>query len=271
MTHAAGPARPAARTAWLRPAALGILLCGLVVAAVVVGVPDGQALREDVAGLGPLAPLVFVLLYAAVILLPLPKNVLTAVAGLMFGLVEGVLLVLPGAMLGALAAFAVGRWLGRDAVERFTGTRVARLDAALARRGLLAILISRLVPVLPFTGINYAAGLTAIRLRDFVLGTAIGIVPGTVAYVALGAYGTSPTSWPSVTALAALLLLSLGGAWTASRRRRLSDPRTPPGSEARTAAGAESERHLGGRRPTDADLGRNRYRRTCRSGSAAAG
>ena len=209
-----------ARAVRLRAAALVLLLAGLVVAAVVVGVPDAAAVREDVAALGPLAPAVFVLLYAAVTLLPLPKNVITAVAGLLFGLVDGVLLVLPGALLGALAAFGLGRWLGRDAVERFTGTRVARVDALLARRGLVAVLVSRLIPVLPFTGINYAAGLTAIRLRDFTLGTAIGIVPGTVAYVALGAYGTSPTSWPFVTAVAVLLVLSLGGAWLASRRGR---------------------------------------------------
>jgi uncharacterized membrane protein YdjX (TVP38/TMEM64 family) len=217
------------RSAVLRLSALGALLVVLVTAAVVVGVPDADVLRAQVAGLGPAAPAVFVLLYAAVTLLPLPKNVITAVAGLLFGLVDGVLLVLPGAMLGALAAFGLGRWLGRDAVERFTGTRVARVDALLARRGLVAILVSRLVPVLPFTGINYAAGLTAIRLRDFVLGTAIGIVPGTVAYVALGAYGTSPTSWPFVTAVLALLVLSLGGAWFASRRRR-------PGSAPRDLA-----------------------------------
>ena len=225
MTHErVAPA--ASRSAAVRLALLGVLLVVLVAAAVVVGVPDADALREDVAALGPLAPVAFVPLYAAVTLLPLPKNVLSAVAGLLFGLVGGVLLVLPGALLGALAAFGLGRWLGRDAVERFTGTRVARVDALLARRGLVAILVSRLVPVLPFTGINYAAGLTAIRLRDFVIGTAIGMVPGTVAYVALGAYGTSPTSWPFVTAVVALLVLSLGGAWFASRRRRVSG-RTP--------------------------------------------
>lgn len=219
-----------ARSAVLRLAVLVTFLLGLVAAAVVVGVPDAHALRTDVGRLGPLGPLVFVLLYAAATLLPLPKNVITAVAGLLFGLVPGLLLVLPGALLGALAAFGLGRWLGRDAVERFTGTRVARVDALLARRGLVAILVSRLVPVVPFTGINYAAGLTAIRLRDFVLGTAIGIVPGTVAYVALGAYGTSPTSWPFVAAVAALLALSLGGAWLAARRRRVSVATTGDGA-----------------------------------------
>ena len=231
MAHGSEEERAPARGARRRLVVLVVLLASLVAAAVSIGVPDAGALRRDVAALGPLAPVVFVLLYAGATLLPLPKNVITAVAGLVFGLVDGVLLVLPGAMLGALAAFGLGRWLGREAVERFTGTRVARVDALLARRGLVAILVSRLVPVLPFTGINYAAGLTAIRLRDFVLGTAIGIVPGTVAYVALGAYGASPTSWPFTAAVLALLGLSLGGAWFASRRRRVSGP-TPPGSGA---------------------------------------
>jgi uncharacterized membrane protein YdjX (TVP38/TMEM64 family) len=111
-----------------------------------------------------------------------------------------------------VAAFALGRALGRDAVERVTGTRVARVDALLGRHGLLAVLGVRLVPVLPFTVINYAAGLTAVRLRDYVGGTALGIVPGTIAFVALGAHGSSPGSWPFVVAV---------------RRRRSSSPSWP--------------------------------------------
>jgi uncharacterized membrane protein YdjX (TVP38/TMEM64 family) len=207
------------RSPLLRLSLLAALLTALVVTALVVGVPDAQSLRQHVAAVGPLAPVAFVLAYAALTLLPLPKNVITAAAGLLFGLLDGIVLVLPGALLGALAAFGLGRALGRDAVERFTGTRVARIDALLARRGLVAILVCRLVPVVPFTGTNYAAGLTALRLRDFLVGTAIGIVPGTVAYVALGAYGTSPTSWPFVAAVAVLLALSAGGTWLAARRR----------------------------------------------------
>jgi uncharacterized membrane protein YdjX (TVP38/TMEM64 family) len=218
----AGPPRAVRSRLWLRLTLLGVLLVAAVVAAVVLGVPEAERLRADVDALGGWAPVVFVLGYAAITLLPLPKNVLSVAAGLLFGLAEGVAVVLPGALLGAVAAFGLGRVLGRGAVERFTGVRVARVDAALARRGVVAVLVSRLIPVLPFTGINYAAGLTALRSRDFLLGTAIGVVPGTVAYVAVGAYGTSPTSWPFVVAVGALLALSLGGTWWAARRRRVS-------------------------------------------------
>jgi uncharacterized membrane protein YdjX (TVP38/TMEM64 family) len=207
---------------WLRLTLLGVLVVAVVLAAVVMGVPEAERLRADVDALGGWAPLVFVLGYAAITLLPLPKNVLSVAAGLLFGLVEGVAVVLPGAVLGAVVAFGLGRVLGRGAVERFTGVRVARVDAALARRGAVAVLVSRLIPVLPFTGINYAAGLTAVRYRDFLLGTVIGVVPGTVVYVAVGAYGTAPTSWPFAVAVGALLVLSLGGTWWAARRRRVS-------------------------------------------------
>lgn len=76
--------------------------------------------------------------------------------------------------------------MGRDAVERLTGTRLERVDQLLARRGLLAVLAVRLVPLVPFTAINYAAGLSTGRRRDYAWGTAVGIIPGTLSYVALG-------------------------------------------------------------------------------------
>jgi len=98
------------------------------------------------------------LLYALVTLLPLPKNVFAALAGVLFGLLLGVVVVLLAALLGAAAAFALSRVLGRDAVERITGARVARVDALLNHRGIIAVIAVRLVPVLPFTAINYAAG-----------------------------------------------------------------------------------------------------------------
>lgn len=129
----------------------------------------------------------------------------------MFGLAAGIAIVLVAAVLGAIVAFGLGRTLGRDAVQRFTGTRVARVDALLRRRGILAVIGLRLVPVVPFTAVNYAAGLTSVGVRDYVLGTAVGIVPGTVAYVALGVYGTEPDQWPFVAAVIVLLALSIGG------------------------------------------------------------
>lgn len=180
---------------------------------------DLLAVRDWAASLGAGGALLFVLGYAALTLTPVPKNLLTIAAGLVWGFWLALALVYVGALLGATASFVIGRALGREAVERLTGARVARLDAALAQRGFLAVLGARLVPIIPFTLINYGAGLTAVRRRDYALGTAIGIVPGSAAYVALGAFGLElgPPFWM---ALAVLGVLVLGGVVAATIMRR---------------------------------------------------
>lgn len=210
----------ARRLAALRLLVLVTLVTAGVVAVLVLGVPSTDQVRSTVNRWGPGAPAAFVVLYATATLAPLPKNVFSAVAGALFGLWWGLLLVYLAAMAGAMAAFALGRVLGRAAVEQYTGASVARVDALLNRRGLSAVVMLRLVPLIPFTAVNYAAGLTGMRRRDYLLGTAIGIVPGTVAYVALGAFAGHPGSWPFLIALGALGLLSVLGVTAAVRARR---------------------------------------------------
>ncbi len=196
------------------------LIAVSVAVALTVDLPSATEVRQSIDSYGWSAPLVFVGGYALITLAPIPKNVLSAAAGLMFGLVTGVLLVWVAALVGALVAFGLGRVLGRDAVERLTSTRVHKVDELIARRGLLAVVVVRLVPVVPFTAINYTAGLTGIRIWHYSAGTAIGIIPGTVAYVALGTYGATPGSWPFLVSAAALVLLSVGGLLAARGPRR---------------------------------------------------
>ncbi|WP_256714196.1 TVP38/TMEM64 family protein [Microbacterium sp. RU33B] len=171
---------------------------------------DVEVIRAAAAEWGWAGALVFLVGYAALTLTPVPKNLLGIAAGVVWGFWVALVLVYVGALLGAAASFVIGRALGREAVERLTGARVARLDEVLARRGFLAVLGARLIPVIPFTLINYGAGLTAVRRRDYALGTAIGILPGSAAYVALGAYGfeLGPPFW---IALAAIGVLSIAG------------------------------------------------------------
>lgn len=235
---------PSRLALWARPLALICVLAAASVATALLGLPDTQTLRVRIAAAGPAAPVVFVLLYALVTLLPLPKNVFAALAGVLFGLLLGIVVVLLAALLGAATAFGVSRALGREAVERLTGARVARVDALLSRRGLLAVIAVRLVPVLPFTAINYAAGLTSVRTRDYALGTAVGIVPGTVAFVAVGAFGTTPGSWPFLLSITALALFTGGGLFVAGRRRRRRK-RAAASSNAPAGAAPESPRYDG--------------------------
>lgn len=199
------------RSRWA--AARLVLLVAFLVAVLVVeyvrGWPDVSLLRERVDAAGPLGGLVFVGGYAVLCLLPAPKALFTALGGLLYGLWLGALLSWLGALAGAVVAFGLGRWLGRETVDRLLRGRLARVDELLSAHGLGAVVTARLIPVVPFTGLNYAAGLTGVRFRAYALGTALGMVPGSLAYAALGAWGTSP--WGIFAALAALVALVLVG------------------------------------------------------------
>ena len=201
---------------------LGLLAAvgAAIAVAAVVDVPGISELRAHYAGTGTLGLLLFSGLYAALTLLPLPLSVVTIAAGAVFGLGRGVPAVVLGATLGAVLAFGFGRVLGRDTAQRLAGRRLDSLDALLQRRGLTAVLVVRLMPVLPFTAVNYLSGLTSVRFVSYLLGTALGIVPGTVAYVAIGAYGRRPGSWPFLVAVASLLALTIAGVLTRRARRR---------------------------------------------------
>ena len=211
---------PVPPTVWLRLALLAVIITAGGAYALTVGLPSQARVRALVSAWGAAGVLVFVLGYAVVTLMPIPASALTILAGVLFGVAGGVAIGLVAATLGAYGGFWLGRLLGREAVERLTGSAVERVDALLRSRGLFAVLGIRLVPVVPFALVNYAAGLTAVRQRDYLLGTAVGIIPATVAYVVLGAYGASPFSWPFVLAVGSLVLLALGSwGWLHVARR----------------------------------------------------
>lgn len=142
---------------------------------------------EWIDGLGPIAPIAFIVLYVIITVALLPASIVTLGAGVVFGILKGSLLVFLGAMLGATAAFLIGRYLARDWVAE----RVAKypkfqaIDTAIAKEGRKVIFLLRLSPVFPFNLLNYGLGLSQVSLQDYLLGT-LGIVPGTVMYVYLG-------------------------------------------------------------------------------------
>ncbi|MGF1460721.1 MAG: TVP38/TMEM64 family protein [Leptolyngbyaceae cyanobacterium] len=137
--------------------------------------------------LGLIAPVVFIVLYVIVTVAFVPASVVTLGAGVVFGVVKGSLYVFIGAMLGATAAFLVGRYVARDWVGRkIAGNeKFKAIDEAIAHEGRKIIFLIRLSPAFPFNLLNYALGLTKISLKDYILGTT-GIIPGTIMYVYLG-------------------------------------------------------------------------------------
>src|SRR5216684_428042 len=138
--------------------------------------------------LGPWGPVIFVGLYVVATVLFVPGSVLTLGAGAVFGVALGSVCVSISATLGATAAFLVGRYLARDAIARMIEKheKFATIDRAVADEGWKIVLLTRLSPVFPFTLLNYAFGLTRVRLSHYVLASWIGMMPGTVMYVYLG-------------------------------------------------------------------------------------
>src|SRR5712675_514394 len=138
--------------------------------------------------LGPWGPVIFVGLYVVATVLFVPGSVLTLGAGAVFGVALGSVCVSISATLGATAAFLVGRYLARDAIARKIekNEKFATIDRAVADEGWKIVLLTRLSPVFPFTLLNYAFGLTRVKLSQYVLASWIGMIPGTVMYVYLG-------------------------------------------------------------------------------------
>jgi uncharacterized membrane protein YdjX (TVP38/TMEM64 family) len=146
-----------------------------------------QAL-DWVGRLGPWGPAIFIAIYVAATVLLIPGSVLTLGAGAVFGLFRGTLIVSVASTLAATAAFLIGRYLARAAVARKIegNERLAAVDRAVAAEGWKVVFLTRLSPVFPFTLLNYAFGLTQVKLFHYVLASWIGMLPGTVMYVYLG-------------------------------------------------------------------------------------
>ena len=147
-----------------------------------------KAALDWIGRLGSWGPVIFIGLYVVATVLFIPGSVLTLGAGALFGVALGSVCVSISATLGAIAAFLVGRYLARDAIARriAKNEKFATIDRAVADEGWKIVLLTRLSPVFPFTLLNYAFGLTRVKLSHYVLASWIGMMPGTVMYVYLG-------------------------------------------------------------------------------------
>ena len=137
---------------------------------------------------GPAGVTVYAVVYVAATLLLLPGSALTAGAGFAYGPLWGTLLVSPVSVLAATLSFLLGRTVLRGWVARRTSEmpRFAAVDEAIGESGLKIVLLLRLSPLFPFNLLNDGLGLTRVRLRGYVLGSFLGMLPGTVLYVYLG-------------------------------------------------------------------------------------
>jgi len=126
----------------------------------------------------PFTPIAVIGSYVAAGLVMVPVMLLIAVTGIVFGPVTGFFYAMGGTLLSATVAYGIGHWLGRDAVQKMLGPRINNLSKRIARRGILAMVVIRMLPVAPFTVVNIVAGASHIRFRDYLIGTALGMLPG---------------------------------------------------------------------------------------------
>ena len=138
--------------------------------------------RDKILAFGSLAFLAYIAFYAIGTVLLIPGTALSFAGAILFGAYWGTLYTWIGATIGATLSFLVAKKLGRPFVEQLLGNRFQALEDRMSSEGFRGLLLVRLLPLFPFIGVNFGCGLTSIRLQDYVLATAIGIIPGTFMY-----------------------------------------------------------------------------------------
>jgi uncharacterized membrane protein YdjX (TVP38/TMEM64 family) len=166
--------------------ALG-LLAVLVAAAFVLPIPGPSDVRTWALGAGAAAPLLMFVTYVVATLAPVPRTVFSLASGLLLGPLVGGLVAMAATALSAALGFTLARWLGRGLVARHLDKAAVRaVDTRLAGGGWLSVASLRLIPLVPFTPMNYCCGVSSVRMRPFLIGTMVGSIPGTTAAVLIG-------------------------------------------------------------------------------------
>ena len=169
------------------------------------------------------APLWALGAYVAASLLGVPITLLIVVTAVVLGPYTAFACALGGALIGAALGFGLGQVLGRRIVRELAGARLNKLSRQLAKRGLLAVVAVRIIPIAPFIIVNLVAGASHIRLRDFLLGTVLGMTPGILAVsvfsdrLVAALYERSPTAIASLGAVITIIAIA-----AAVIRRRLA-------------------------------------------------
>lgn len=143
-------------------------------------------LKEYIKSYGMVAPIVYIVMFTFVPLTLFPDSILAISGGMVFGMIWGTLYTIIGALFGAVLSFYISRILGRSVVSKIVKNKGRYFEEGVEKKGFILILILRLIPLIPFDVISYLAGLSKIKFKDFILGTAIGIIPGILIFINIG-------------------------------------------------------------------------------------
>jgi uncharacterized membrane protein YdjX (TVP38/TMEM64 family) len=158
----------------------------LVAVALLVPLPTAVQLRDWATSVGPWFPLAFLAAHILVTIFPFPRTAFTLAAGLLFGPILGVTIAVAASTASAVIALLLVRAVGWQLNRLVRHPSIDSLDARLRHRGWPAIISMRMIPAVPFSVLNYAAGASAVRVLPYTLATLAGLVPGTAAVVILG-------------------------------------------------------------------------------------
>jgi uncharacterized membrane protein YdjX (TVP38/TMEM64 family) len=204
----------------LRLLSLVLLVGGAFLVVALSGSLSADGVRDRVDSLGAAGPLLFIPISACLTVALFPGPLLAGASGLLFGTALGTPVSIVSATLGATLAFCLARWWAHDAVAELAGPRLNGLRAWVGRRGFLSVLYARIAPGVPYSLVNYAAGLTPILLRSFVAATAIGCAPRAFAYTALGGSLGDLRSPEAIAAVVILVVMAAVGALLGGRDLR---------------------------------------------------
>jgi uncharacterized membrane protein YdjX (TVP38/TMEM64 family) len=203
----------------LRLVVFAALVLGLFLAATVSGeLPSAEEVRDWGDGLGWTGPLIFIPAAACGLCLFMPGPALAGAAGLLFGTAGGTPVALAFIVLGAVMQMSISRHLAGDAAAELLPERVRRFDRFIEERGFWAVFYMRLAPAIPYNLVNYGAGLTSLKVRAMAAGTAVGALPRTFAWVALGGSLDDLGSTEAKVAIALLVVMAVTGALLARRQ-----------------------------------------------------
>ncbi|MGC9504706.1 TVP38/TMEM64 family protein [Baaleninema sp.] len=202
---------------------LGVCILLTAIGAYWLGGLDTRTVETWLERAGIWAPILYIVLYTLGTLLLLPSTPLNLSGGAIFGPWVGTLWTSVGAVIAAIAAFTFTRTVGRTwAARRLAGSWQA-MDAEIRHGGTFYMFAIRLLPIIPYGLVNFAAGLTAIRFRDYLVGTLLGTVPGVFPFVMLGSSGLKALRTgemlPLLGALSLTGLLVAGSTWYRHHRR----------------------------------------------------
>ena len=229
MTDDAGPAPASRRSHIVRLAIFAGFLATLFYLVAVQRVVDIEAMRAAIASTGPVAPVVYVVVAAALAAIFVPGPLLAAGSGFLFGPVLGTVVTLASTATTAMITALIGRRAGRDSARALIGSDWAeRIDGQIQRRGLWAVVGQRFIPGISDALASYAFGAFGMPLWQMAIGAIIGSAPRAFVYTALGASISDLSSPLAYAAIAVWCITAIIGAFGAHRGYRAWRARSRP-------------------------------------------